>query len=119
MACRSIFIPLSDFLLCDQMGLKSNFDTTNGFTVTNSTERDAYLKSNTGVCEYLPSGTTSTRQTVFGNYAVLSVACTDKSAENVVYCNIQATEAIFEVLPGTRTPPDGQQITVTANFRVA
>ena len=113
MACLSIFIPLSDFLLCDQMSLKSNFDTTAGFTVTNSTEGDAYLRTNTQAYVYLPSKTTSTAQTSVGDYAVLS----DKGiTEKDVYCKIHVTESNFEVLPGNKTTPAGQQITVTANF---
>ena len=115
MACLSIFIPLSDFLLCDQMSdsLKSNFDTTLGFIVTNDTAGDAYLRTNTQAYVYLQSGTSSAPQTSVGDYAVLS----DKGITPLdVYCNIKVTEKNFEVLAGNKPTIDKQQITVTAHF---
>ena len=118
MACLSlaIFIPLSDFLLCDQMGLGSKFDTTLGFTVTNNTAGDAFLKTPTTVAHvYLASGATSLPQTALGKYSVRVSKPTGTDIPDV-YFHIQATAEIFEVLPGNAKLATGQYFDLTSNF---
>lgn len=110
------FIPLSDFLLRDQiataMAKPSIFDPLAGFTVTNNSGQDVYLQTDTDTFVKIKDGDTSGAFTVSRDYDLR----TDNKTDAKIYLTVKVSSwedgGGVNIVPGTEVGA----FAVTSNF---